>query len=361
MGGGTIEGTGAAPGVRVELPGFGAVDDIHQGADPAAMEVYLDALDTASDEHAATHRPPNTTRSHANGWQVWEAFCAEKRLPIAAGARRGALRAFVHWLWEAGAAPSTIDSRLSAVAVTLRREHDVQVDRETTAAARRLLTDYVREAAERGDPERGRGKAAALLLPDLRRVSAACPETLGGIRDRALVLVGFAIAARRSELAGLLVRDVVDDPGGLVVRVNVTKTAPREVAVPYGSNPLTCPVRAWRAWCAMQAAALGVAEPGPAGPAFRGVDRHGRIGRSLSGQAVGEVVTRAGQRAGVTVHLTGHSVRAGMATSARQAGKTREAISATTGHAPGSRALDAYLRRVDRWGGDENALIGIGL
>lgn len=59
--------------------------------------------------------------------------------------------------------------------------------------------------------------------------------------------------------------------------------------------------------------------------------------------------------------LTGHSVRAGMATTARQAGKSREAIAATTGHTPGSRALDAYLRRVDRWGDEENALVGIGL
>jgi integrase len=174
-------------------------------------------------------------------------------------------------------------------------------------------------------------------------------------------LVGFAIAARRAELAGLSVRDVVKDPGGLVVRVNVAKTKPREVAVPYGSNPLTCPVRVWRAWCEAAAATLGVAVLDPNGPAFRGVDRHGLIGRALSGQAAGEAVTRAGKRAEITVTLTGHSVRAGMATSARQAGKSRKAISATTGHVPGSRALDAYLRRVDRWGEEENTLVGIGL
>lgn len=152
MVGGTIEGTGPASRAEVGVPGFEA-PELRDSAGPAAVEAYLDALDTASDEHAAQHRPPNTIRSHANGWQVWEAFCAEAQLPITAGARRGALRAFVHWLWEAGAAPSTIDSRVSAVAVTLRREHHVQVDREATAAARRLLTDYVREAAERGDPD----------------------------------------------------------------------------------------------------------------------------------------------------------------------------------------------------------------
>lgn len=331
------------------------------GAGPAGIEAYLDALDAASDQHAAEHRPVNTVRSHADGWKVWERFCAEQGLPVTAGTRRGALRAFVYWLWQQGAAPSTIDSRLSAVAVSLRRVHHLEVDRETTAAARRLLTDYVREAAKDNGPERGCGQAPALLLADLRKVSAACPDTLGGIRDRALVLLGFTIAARRAELAGLSVRDVVEDPGGLVVRVAVTKTKPREVAVPYGSNPLTCPVRAWKAWCAAAAAALGVDALDPSGPAFRGVDRHGRIGRALSGEAAGAAVTRAGERAGIVVHLTGHSVRAGMATSARQAGKSREAISATTGHAPGSRALDAYLRRVDRWGEDENALVGIGL
>jgi hypothetical protein len=52
---------------------------------------------------------------------------------------------------------------LSAVAVTLRREHHVEVDRETTAAARRLLTDYVRDAAERGAAEQGRGHATVLV------------------------------------------------------------------------------------------------------------------------------------------------------------------------------------------------------
>lgn len=118
---------------------------------------------------------------------------------------------------------------------------------------------------------------------------------------------------------------------------------------------------AWRVWCAAAAAEIGADVLDPGSPAFRAVDRHGRIGGRMSGQAAGEAVTRAGKRAEVTVTLTGHSVRAGMATTARQAGKSREAIAATTGHAAGSRALDAYLRRVDRWGDEGNALVGIGL
>ena len=71
----------------------------------------------------------------------------------------------------------------------------------------------------------------------------------------------------------------------------MTKTQPRQVAVPYGSDPLTCPVRAWQAW--KSAAGLD-AEPESA--AFRRIDRHGRMLGELSGEAAGAVVTRAADR-----------------------------------------------------------------
>jgi integrase len=331
------------------------------GDRPAAIEPYdaaaaarIAALDAVSDEHAATLRPANTARGYAGDWAKWTAFADEKQLPVTA-ATRGTLRAFVAWLWGNGAAPSTIDRRLAGVVVTLRREHRITINPDDTRAAREMLKDYVRQAAEDKQTPRGRGQAAPLLLRDLRRISEACPDSLTGLRDRALVLLAFAIAGRRSELAGLTVRDVADDPNGLVVDVRVSKTKPRTVAVPYGSNPLTCPVRAWRAW--RESAQPHKAES----PAFRRIDRHGRLLGALSGQAVGEIVTRAGARAGVEVRLTGHSARAGLATEARRAGKDRKAIAATTGHAPNSPVLDRYLRTVDRWNGDDNALMGIGL
>lgn len=321
--------------------------------DPATA-ARIAALDAVSDEHAASLRPVNTSRAYGADWRVWETFTAEKDLPPTA-ATRGTLRAFVAYLWDGGAAPTTIERRLSGVVVTLRREHRVVVNPDDMRAARELLRDYARRDAEEKQAPRGRGQAAPLTLADLRKISAACPDTVAGIRDRALVLIAFAIAGRRSEVAGLMVRDIADDPNGLVVEVRVSKTKPRTVAVPYGSNPLTCPVRAWRAW--RQAAGLDDAN----GPAFRRIDRHGRLLDGLSGAAAGDIITRAGERAGVDAHLTGHSARAGLATEARRAGKDRTAIAATTGHAPGSRVLDAYLRRVDQWDEGDNALMGIGL
>lgn len=345
-----------------------------------SFEAVVSELDSASDHHAASLRPANTTRSYAGDWKAWVTFVAalnaklEKagRAPIpVATASRGLLRTFVSWLWtEKHAAPTTIDRRLAGVVVTLRAEHGVHVGPEDTKAARELLKDYARADAEARQAPRGRGNAAPLLLAELRKIVAACPDSVAGRRDRALVLMAFAIAGRRSEVAGLMARDIIEDGDrGLVVSVRVSKTKPREVAVPYGSNPATCPVRAWQAW----STAAGLAEDDAA---FQRIDRHGHILGPLSGQAAGEIITRAHERVVIAARteaeergeqlppvprLTGHSARAGLATEARRAGKDRKAIASTTGHVPNSAVLDRYIRSVDRWDGDDNALIGIGL
>jgi len=325
-------------------------------ADPEVLAL-LDQLDAASDEHAARKRPANTTRAYAADWRAWEAFASASGFPAWA-VRRGTLRAFVTQCWADGDAPTTIDRRLAGIAVTLRTTYRRDVNPGDTADARELLKDLIREAAENREPVRGRGEAAPLLLPDLRRVCAACGDRVAGIRDRAVVLMAFAVAGRRSELAGLNDGDVVDEgDNGLLVDIRVSKTKRRTVAVPYGSNPATCPVRAWRAWQQAKRNA-GVVD---GGPAFLRIDRHGRVLGALSGQAVGSILTRAGERAGLDVRLTGHSGRAGLATEARRAGKDRKAISNTTGHVDGSAALERYFRTTDQWTESDNALIGIGL
>jgi integrase len=79
---------------------------------------------------------------------------------------------------------------------------------------------------------------------------AGLADDAAGCRDRALLLMGFAGALRRSELVGLDVEDVVETNGGLTVRIRRSKTdqegGGRSVGVPYGSNPATCPVRSWK-------------------------------------------------------------------------------------------------------------------
>ena len=309
----------------------------------------LAALDAAPAQYVTSQQPANTARAYAADWRAWSDYTAAIGIPAAVGSS-GALVGFVRWLEHAGAAPATIDRRLAGAVVRLR-EHGVPVDHAATRAARTALGGYRRRLTE-ANVAPGRGRASAVTVQQLREITAACPPGLAGARDRALVLLGFTTAARRSELAGLLVSDVRDTDDGLVVTIRYGKTGAREVAVPFGSHPQTCPVRAWRDWLAATGTTTG--------PAFRRIDRHGRLlDAGLSPQAAGDVITRAGLRAGLPARLTGHSVRAGLATEARRAGHDAKTIAAQGGWKPNSAVLYDYMRIVDRW--SDNAATGLGL
>lgn len=309
----------------------------------------LAALDQAAVAYLDETTKPNTRRAYDDDWKAWAAFCAELRIPTGA-ATLGTLVGFVNWLYAAGSAPSTVDRRLAGVSVTFR-DAGRPIDKPVMQAARKAMAAEADNLA-RANERRGRGKAPAVTVEQLRLMCRACPnDTLAGIRDRALLLIGFAIAARRSELASLHVSDVVEVEEGLIVTVRFGKRGAREVAVPYGSNPLTCPVRAWRAWLA----ASGLVE----GPAFRWIDRHDNLrARGLSGQAVGNIVTRVAERAGLAGR-TAHGLRSGLATEARRAGHDAVSIAAQGGWSPTSRDLFGYMQIVDRW--TDNAAAGLGL
>jgi len=113
-----------------------------------------------------------------------------------------------------------------------------------------------------------------VTVPELRTMLGGLGTDPAGCRDRALLLLGFAGALRRSELVGFDVADITEGTDGLTVRLRRSKTdqegAGRTVGIPYGSIPVTCPVRAWRVWLEV----LGIAE----GAVFRPADRHGHIG-----------------------------------------------------------------------------------
>lgn len=318
----------------------------------------LAALDDASDEHAASMRPDNTVRGYASDWKTWSEFAEMTGIPVTA-VTRGTLRTFVRWLWvEKRRAPSTIDRKITGVMVTLRRPpYNLTVDKEVGAAARELLASYEREAAAAKELPRGRGKAPAMRIKTLQAISAMCPDTLRGVQERAVVLLAFAIAGRRAEVAALLVRSIEEVDEGLRVDVRVSKTHPRVVPVPYGVNPLTCPVRAWKAWKA-RAAELGA---DPDSPAFRQIHRSGSLQGGYAPQGIGNIITAVGARAGAQIRFTGHSVRSGMATEARRAGKDRKAIAGITGHKPHSPVLDGYIQLADEFDEQDNALFGIGL
>jgi integrase len=170
----------------------------------------------------------------------------------------------------------------------------------------------------------------AALTGDIRAMVDATDEGLIGARDRALVLLGFAGAFRRSELVGLDCADCAFGKDGLTVTLRRSKTdqdaAGRKIGIPYGANPATCPVRTVQAW--LDGATV------VDGPLFRSINRHGQIqpGR-LAGIDVARVIKKLANRAGLdSAKYAGHSLRAGHATAAAIAGASERSIMKQTGH-----------------------------
>jgi site-specific recombinase XerD len=244
---------------------------------------------------------------------------------------------------------STLTRRISAIS---QAHQAADLETPTAHLAVRKLMAGIRRS--KGTAQTGKRPLAAadlrtLLAPlDARRIL--------DVRDRALLLAGFAGAFRRSELVGLNVTDLEFNREGLIVNVRRSKTDQegqgRRVGIPYGSSPATCPVRALEFWLAV----LGA----DAGPLFRGVNRHGQLaGRRLTPQSVALVIKRLAAQAGMQARdLAGHSLRAGLATAAAAAGVPERAIMAQTGH----KSL-ATLRKYIREGSLflENAAAKVGL
>ncbi|HEY9080479.1 tyrosine-type recombinase/integrase [Magnetovibrio sp.] len=184
--------------------------------------------------------------------------------------------------------------------------------------------------------------AQPLLVEDLMRIMAMLGDDVKDVRDRALLLTGFAGGFRRSELVGLNVDDLEWVRQGLVIHLRRSKTDQegqgRKVGVPYARGRW-CPVESLKAW-------ITIAEI-EGGPIFRPVTRHERIQDArLSAEAINGVVKeRVGAIGMDPKQFSGHSLRAGLATSAAQAGVATWKIRQQTGH-----ASDAMLARYIRDG-----------
>lgn len=325
------------------------------------MRAAITPLDPAQITTSPTDREADQARALA--------LAVTPRAPVTESAYAADMRAFSTWCAERGleALPSTpaavaeyvahLDARgrkLAGIAralVAISQAHKARGLESPTAdgRVRNVLKNLRRE---RGSAQTQR---APVLVDDLRAMVRSCPKTLIGLRDRALLTVGFAGAFRRSELVGLTAGDVDQTRDGLVVTLRRSKTDQegrgRKVGIPFGSDPATCPVRALRAW--LEASGVTV------GPLLRSVSRHGRVGEGLTAQVVATVVKRACEAAGLDpARYAGHSLRAGLATSAAKAGKSERAIMAQTGHRS-TTMVRRYIRDASIF--DDNAASGIGL
>jgi integrase len=180
-----------------------------------------------------------------------------------------------------------------------------------------------------------------------------------GARDRAMLLLGFGAALRRAELAALRLGDVASERGrGVRVLVRRSKTDPRgagqEVAVwANPGEPGFCVLAALEAWLRVRRAAADLAGGASDAerPLFCAVTKAGRpTGAGLSDKAVWRLVKEAAARAGLPEpdRFSGHSLRAGLATAAGEAGAGLADLMRQARHRSTDVAL-GYLRPADLW------------
>ncbi len=330
---------------------------LHVAADPApgqalvaaeteaAVAAALDAMAEEARDYAGQAKSPNTQRAYRSDWADFTAWCQAHQL----GALPATPATVALYLTDRAKTckTSTLARRLAAISQAHQAaEHPsptkTQTVRQVAAGIRRV----------KGTTQQGKAPA---VTDAVRLMVAAVPATPVGRRDRALLLLGFAGAFRRSELVALDVADVRQTRDGLVVTLRRSKTdqegASRTVGIPYGGYPQSCPVRALQDWLA----AAGIAE----GPLFRGLRNDGRLMGRLSDKGVARVVQRRAAAVGLDpARYGGHSLRAGLATAAAAAGKSERAIMAQTGH-KSLPMVRKYIREGDLF--RENAAANLGL
>jgi len=285
-----------------------------------AGQAALDAAQAFARKAAA----PAMLRAYRADWTHYAAWCeAHGFSPVpAAPATVGAYLASL----AGNHAPTTIRRRLAALG-KMHRFNDLPwnpVHRDIQGPLQGLLRTHGRPVQ----------KAAALTLPMLRQFVATCGADARGRRDRALLLIGFAGALRRSELVALQVEDVATTADGLRLRLLRGKTDQAgqgaEVGLSRGRFVETCPVRAFEDWQALAKRR--------AGPLFRRVSREGRIGKAAHRAGLAGLEGEGWER------LSAHALRVGFITEAYAKGVRDEDIMRHTRHQD-HRTMRSYVQR----------------
>lgn len=311
---------------------------------PLSTEI-LDLQEEAK-RHLANSKSENTKRAYRIDWNQFSQWCEK------------------NGLHDLPADPKTIVYYITFLgktfkAASIKRKMTAISQRHETAGyqspTKTALVKGVWNGIQRNIGVKQEGKDA-LWLHELRQIIGAIPQDkLIGVRNRALLIIGWTGALRRSELVSLHIEDVSITREGLILHLNRSKDDQKgkgqDVALPYGSNPLTCPVRSLEDWLA----ASGISE----GPLFRRVDRHGNIMEGLTPQSVRLIVKSCCEKVGLDPKRYGaHSLRSGFCSQAAKAGKAEHQIMKQTRHKR-SDSLQRYIKKANLF--DDNAASGIGL
>src|SRR5437764_569040 len=269
---------------------------------PAALAPDLTrAAELAREEKAAA-----TRRAYGSDFRIFQAWCRDRGVS-ALPAPAESVAAFLAHDVGTGTRPSTLGRRVAAIRYAHKLAgHPTPTDDERVKATMRGIRRSFGTAPR---------KKAPATAERIISMALAAGDDMKGLRDRALLLVGFAGAFRRSELVALNCEDIEESELGFKVTIRHSKTDQegqgQVIAIVRGS--IACPVAALRAWLT----AAGVTT----GPVFCSVKKGGNVGERLSAQSVADIVKAYAGRVGLDPALfAGHSMRSGFLTSAAKRG-----------------------------------------
>lgn len=299
---------------------------------PPERRAELEDLVAAMERYAAAAQATSTVKAYSSDWRLFEAWC-ERYAFTALPATPEVAALYLTSLARRGLKVSTVRRRAAAITRAHRQAgltSPVWDPRVTT-----VLEGIARSVGT------APAKKVALVRDRLTAtIDLIDPTTTAGLRDRALLLVGFALGLRRSELVALTLADLSPATDGITVRITRSKTdqhaAGASLLLAYADQDRPCPVRALRAW-------LDHAEI-TSGPVFRRVTRTGAVSSPLTAQSVALIVKRRVTAAGLDpAAFAGHSLRSGFATQAARDGFHSSQISNVTRHRD-RRVLDGYIQ-----------------
>ncbi|WP_062461091.1 tyrosine-type recombinase/integrase [Demequina soli] len=305
---------------------------------PRSLPAGLTPADLARiDAAVAAHHAPSTRTTYASAWRGFETWCDQRGF-TALPAAPEIVCAYITTQAERGLTMGMVTCTLAAIAHRHRVAGlDDPTDSELVTRVRRGLRRILGVAPRR--------RARPLFVEDIREILAAIDRTTAiGKRDAAIILLGFASAMRRCELAALEVGDIAPAEGGLLITVRRSKGDPhgagQAIAIARGRHAESDPVEALGTWLRVR--------PRSAGSVFTRVRANGTVtSEPINAASVVRIVKTRAHAVGFTGdRITAHSLRAGHATAAAMAGVPLDRIAAQTRHRDLAMLVNAYIRPI---------------
>lgn len=257
-------------------------------------------------------RADSTWRAYRSDWRQFEAFCNNVQLQALPASPR-TLVSFLSSQAGERKSPSTIQRRLVAIRLVHTGAGHQRPDSDPviTELMKGIRRDWRQPTAR---------KTPAVATDVIAMADSVDPETNKGLRDRALLLFGFAGAFRRSELVAIEIDHLHYQAEGVRVTIPHSKTDQEAkgqvIAVRAEPDSDYCPVQALKDWITVGDVTSG--------PVFLRMHRHDRIGTSsMTPQSVALVVKEHASRVGLEpARYSGHSLRRGFLTAAAREHKS---------------------------------------